>query len=762
MTLLRAVSLVAAAWALCAGLAVGAERFVVRDIRVDGLQRLSAGTVFNYLPIKVGDTVDEQRSGEAIRALFQTGFFRDVSLAREGDVLVVTVSERPAIGSIEFSGNKNIDTEKLKDSLKQVGFAEGRIFDQSVLDRVQQDLRELYYSQGRYAARVETTVTPLERNRVAVSFDITEGEVARIKQINIVGNESFDEDDLLDLFQLTTPGWTTFITKNDQYSKQKLAGDLESLRSFYLDRGFVNFNIESTQVSLSPDRQDVYITVNISEGERYRVGEVRLAGELVVSAEELFPLVEVKKGEEFSRKKITQTSNKIVERLGDEGYAFANVNAVPEINQQDKTVNLTLFVDPGKRVYVRRVNFQGNTKTADEVLRREMRQMEAAWISTSKVKRSQTRLERLGFFEEVNVETPAVPGTADQVDVNFSVVERPSGNLAAGIGYAQTQGLIFNVNLSQENFLGSGKRVSINFNNSQVQQVYAFSYTNPYWTVDGISRGFELFKREIDADQANIADYTTDKLGGSVFFGVPVTETDRVNFGVGYEDVEIKTGSNPSDVVTDFIDDHGDDYQNFPLTASWARDSRNRAVFPSEGSLQRISGELTVPGSDLTYYKATYRHEWYYPLTSRYTLKLQGEVGYGDGFSDTSELPFFENFFAGGIRSVRGFEDNTLGPRDQNDDPVGGNLKVVGGAELIMPLPFAKESKSVRVSGFVDFGNVYGPDEDFDAGTLRASTGVAGAWLSPLGPITVSVAVPIKDEPGDDKQIFQFALGAAF
>jgi outer membrane protein insertion porin family len=762
MTFLRAVSLVAGAWALCVGLAVGAERFVVRDIRVDGLQRLSAGTVFNYLPIKVGDTVDEQRSGEAIRALFQTGFFRDVSLAREGDVLVVTVSERPAIGSIEFSGNKNIDAEKLKESLKQVGFAEGRVFDQSVLDRVQQDLRELYYSQGRYAAKVETTVTPLERNRVAVNFDITEGEVASIKQINIVGDESFDEDDLLDLFQLTTPGWTTFITKNDQYSKQKLAGDLESLRSFYLDRGFVNFNIESTQVSLSPDRQDVYITVNISEGERYSVGEVRLAGDLVVSAEELFPLVEVKKGEEFSRKKITQTSNKIVERLGDEGYAFANVNAVPEINQQDKTVNLTLFVDPGKRVYVRRVNFQGNSKTADEVLRREMRQMEAAWISTSKVKRSQTRIEKLGFFEEVNVETPAVPGTADQVDVNFSVVERPSGNLAAGIGYAQTQGLIFNLNLSQENFLGSGKRVSINFNNSQVQQVYAFSYTNPYWTVDGISRGFELYKREIDADQANIADYTTDKLGGSIFFGVPVTETDRVNFGIGLEDVQIKTGSNPSDVVTDFIDEEGDDYQNFPLTASWARDSRNRAIFPSEGSLQRISGELTVPGSDLTYYKVTYRHDWYYPLTSRYTFKLQGEVGYGDGFSDTSELPFFENFFAGGIRSVRGFEDNTLGPRDQNDDPVGGNLKVVGGAELIMPLPFAKESKSVRLSGFVDFGNVYGPDEDFDAGTLRVSTGMAGAWLSPLGPITVSVAVPIKDEPGDDKQIFQFALGAAF
>jgi outer membrane protein insertion porin family len=755
--------LVAAAWAFATtGAALAVERFVVKDIRVEGLQRLSAGTVFNYLPIKVGETIDEERSGEAVRALFKTGFFKDVRIAREGDVLVVDVSERPAIGEIAFSGNKNLETDKMKESLKQIGFAEGRIFDQAVLDRVQQDLRELYFSQGRYAVQIETTVTPLERNRVGINFDIREGEVARIKQINIVGNEAFDDDDLLELFQLTTPGWLTFLTKDDQYSKQKLAGDLESLRAYYLDRGFINFNIDSTQVSLSPDREDVYITVNVSEGERFTVGEVRLAGDLVVPAEDLGKLITIKQGEEFSRKVVTESNNKILERLGDDGYAFANVNAIPEIKPKTRTVDLTLFVDPGKRVYVRRINFKGNARTADEVMRREMRQMESAWISTSKVKRSQTRLEKLGYFQEVNVETPAVPGTTDQVDVNYTVVERASGNLMAGIGYAQTQGLIFNLSLSQDNFLGTGKRVSLAFNNSQVQQVYSISYTNPYWTVDGVSRGFDLYKRSIDAAEANITDYTTDRVGGALNFGIPINEFDRFNFGFGVEEVAIDTGSFPSDVVTDFLAEEGDEYLLFPINVSWSHDTRNRAVFPDRGVLQRITGEVAVPGGDLAYYKLSYRHDWYQPITDRYTLRMWGEVGVGDGYSGTSALPFFENFYAGGIRSVRGFEDNTLGPRDSNGDPVGGDLKVIGSVELIMPMPLAKDSKAVRLSAFVDAGNVYGPGEDFDSGTLRISTGLGATWLSPLGPLTVSVAVPLRDEPQDDLQAFQFAIGTVF
>jgi outer membrane protein insertion porin family len=745
--------------------AAGADAFVARDIRVEGLQRISAGTVFNYLPIKIGDTVDDQRTAEALRALFKTGLFEDVRLGREGEVLVVEVRERPAIGQIEFSGNKSMETDKLKESLKDIGFAEGRIFDQSLLDRVQQDLRELYFGQGRYAARVQTTVTPIERNRVAVNFDITEGPIARIRKITIIGNQSYEEEDLLDLLQLTTPGWFTFFTSNDQYSKQKLSGDLETLRSFYLDRGFVNFNIDSTQVSLSPDKEHVYITINISEGDRYRIGEVKLAGDLVVPADELFSLVTIARDEEFSRKKITETSAKISERLGDDGYAFANVNAIPDIQEKTKTVNLTFFVDPGKRVYVRRIEFKGNARTADQVLRREMRQMESAWISTSKVKRSQTRLERLGFFEEVNVETPAVPGTTDQVDVSVNVVERPAGSLMAGVGYAQTQGLILNAQLTQENFLGTGRRVQLIFNNSEVIETYLFSYTNPYWTVDGVSRGFDLYKRSIDAEQANIADYTTDRYGGNLIFGVPINEFDRINFGLGVEDVTIETGADPSNVVEDFIAREGDHYFLIPVTASWAHDTRNRAIFPDTGTFQRIGVEVDVPGGDLTYYKLFYRHEWYYPLTQSLTLHLSGDLGYGDGFGSTNELPFYENFFAGGIRSVRGFKDNTLGPRDDQDDPVGGNLKAVASVEVLFPLPFAKDSKQVRLGAFVDAGNVwntYDDDSTVDVGSVRFSTGLAGTWYSPFGPLTVSVAVPLKDEETDETQAFQFTLGTVF
>jgi outer membrane protein insertion porin family len=766
MTLLARVSLAALLCSALLPLSAGAiERFVVRDVRVDGLQRISAGTVFNYLPVKVGETFDDARSAESVRALFKTGFFQDVSLAREGDVLVVNVVERPGIGEITFSGNKNLETDKLKESLKQVGFAEGRIFDQAVLDRVQQDLREAYFAQGRYAVDVQATVTPIERNRVSIRFDIQEGPVALIKQIRIVGNQSFSEDTLLDLFQLSTPTWTSWITKNDQYSKQKLSGDLETLRSFYLDRGFINFNIDSTQVSLTPDKKDVYLTINVSEGDRFQVGEVKLAGELTVPAEELFKLVEIRQGAEFSRKLVTQTSSRIAERLGDDGYAFANVNAIPDIQDKTKTVNLTFFVDPGKRVYVRRIAFKGNARTADEVMRREMRQMESAAISTSKIKRSQQRLERLGFFEEVNVETPAVAGTTDEVDVNFSVKERPSGNLMAGIGYAQTQGLIFNASISQENFLGTGKRVQFVFNNSKVLQTYLFSYTNPYWTPDGVSRGFDLYKRKIDAKDANISDYTADRFGGNVHFGIPLTEYDTINVGIGGERIEIKTGSNPSNVVEDFLDEEGSKYTVIPVTFGYAHDTRNRAVFPDQGGLTRVSGEVDIPGGDLTYYKATLRQEWYQALSERFTLHLTGEAGYGDGLGGTKGLPFFEYFYAGGIRSVRGFRDNTLGPRDDQDDPTGGNFRAYGSVELLMPMPFVKDSKSVRLSTFVDAGNVWITDDQVktsDEGPVRYSAGVATSWYSPLGPISVSFAWPLNKQSGDDTQVFQFTLGAMF
>ncbi len=746
----------------CAPSAFGFEPFVVRDIRIDGLQRIAAGTVFSYLPIQVGDTLDSKRSAEAIRALYKTRFFRDVRLEREGNLLVVSVVERPAISKITVSGNDAIETEPLLASLKQIGFAEGRVFDYSVLDKVNQDLRRTYFGLGKYDVKIETTTTPLDRNRVAVNIDITEGAVARIKGINIVGNKTFDEDDLLDLFNLSTTGWLSWFTKDDQYSKQKLSCDLETLRSFYLDRGFVNFNIESTQVSLTPSKKGVYITVAIAEGDRFAIGKVRLAGELPVPEEELFELVDLEQGEFFSRKKVTENSNRMVEKLGDAGYAFANVNSIPDIDEDAKEVTLTFFVDPGKRVYVRRINFEGNAKTRDEVLRREVRQMESAWVSTSKIKLSQTRLRRLGYFEEVNVETPAVPGTTDQVDVNFAVKEKPSGNFMAGLGFSQTQGIVLNVGLNQENFLGSGNKVGFTFNNSDVQRVYAFNYDNPFWSVDGVSRGFDVYYRETDASSANITDYSTDRGGAGVRFGIPIQEFQRVYVGLAAEYTKLKLGSNPSEQIDEFVTKEGDEYENAVFTASWRRDSRNRAIFPDRGMLTSLSGEATTPGSELLYYKLNFKQQLYMPVSKWFTLLLKGELGYGDGYGQTGDLPFFENFYAGGIRSIRGYKDNTLGPRDSKDDPFGGDRKIVGNAEFILPAPFLKENRSVRLSAFYDVGNVYGTNEDIDAGELRMSTGVAASWLSPIGALTFSLAYPINDKVRDDTQVFQFTFGTLF
>ncbi len=698
------------------------EPFVVSDVRVEGLQRISAGTVFNYLPVKVGDTIDTDGSAAAIRALFKTGFFNDAYLERDGDILVVHVTERAAISSIEIKGNRDLETEELLAGLKQIGLAEGRVFDRSLLEKVEQELQRQYFSRGKYAVRLDTTVTPLERNRVGILIDISEGQVARIKQINIVGNHRYPDEELLDDFTLNTPGLFSFITKSDQYSKQKLAADLEILRSYYLDRGYLNFDISSTQVSITPDKKDIYITINISEGEQYSISEVTLSGDLVVEPEELFPLVRINPQDVFSRKRVTEAVDRISAKLGDHGYAFANVNTVPELDDENNQVSLAFFIDPGKRVYVRRVNVEGNVSTRDEVLRREMRQMEAGWFSAEKVERSRARLQRLGYFEDVNVETPSVPGTTDQVDVNYSVSETSSGSITAGLGYSQSSGLLFNASVSQDNFLGSGKRVSFAFNNSDINTVYSFSYTNPYYTIDGISRGFGTYYRETDADEANLSDYTTDSFGANVSFGIPITEYERIYLNTEYENIELKpTLSSPSEVF-DFIDRHGDSYDNIKLTGSWSHDTRNKAIFAS----------------------------------------LNGELGYGEGFGDHEQLPFFENFFAGGVRSVRGFEDNTLGPRDSNRNPIGGSFRVVGNAELIFPVPFFEDAKSFRMSAFFDIGNVFEDFEDFDADELRYSVGLAGLWLSPMGPLSISLGYPINDEPDDEVQNFQFTIGTFF
>lgn len=742
-----------------------AEEFIIQDIRVEGLKRIMPGTVFTYLPVKVGDRFTDELSGEAVRALFKTGFFDDVRLERDGNVLVVILKERPAIGSITVAGNKNIRTEDLMDGLRQVGFSEGQTFDQALLDKVEQELRRQYFAQGRYAVQIKSTVTPLENNRVAVAIDISEGKIARIKNINIVGNEAFPEKNLLKQFKLTTPTLFSFFTKSDQYSRQKLSADLEALRSYYLDHGYINFTVDSTQVSITPDKKDIYITVNISEGEPYTISSIKLSGELILPEAELIEQVQIRQGDLFSGKLVTKSRENITSALGDIGYAFANVNAIPEINKEDKTVALTFFIDPGKRVYVRRINFSGNTTTRDEVLRREMRQQEGAWISTKKVERGKVRLQKLGYFREVNVETPAVPGAADQVDVNYTVVETHTGNLLAGVGFSQAQGVIFQTSVTQDNFLGSGKRVSFAFNNSEVNRRFGLGYLNPYYTVDGISRGFNAIYQETDAFEANVSAFDSTVFGGSVSFGIPVTEFNFVNTSLGYENTEIDINTQfASRELREFVNDNGGRFDILRFTSSFSYDTRNKAFLPDSGALQRISAEVGLPfvGESLEFYKVDYRTQYFYSLFEDYVLSLQGNVGYADAYGSTQELPFFENFYVGGPRSVRGYEENTLGPRDSNNRPLGGNFKLVGGAELILPIPFLRDVESVRVSGFFDAGNVYGPDESVDLGELRYSTGLSGIWVSPFGILSISFAVPIADQDGDQTQPLQFTFGTSF
>ncbi len=742
--------------------ATAVEPFVVKDIRLEGLQRISAGTVFNYLPIKVGDRVDSQRTGEALRALYKTGFFRDVRLEREGDSLIVFLHERPSIASIEFSGNKELSTEDLLESLEQAGFAQGRVFNRSTFDQVEQELRRTYFAVGKYGVKIESTVTPLERNRVGISFDISEGAVATIKQINVVGNSVYDDDDLIDLLTLETTGFWSWITSSDQYSKQKLSADLETLRSFYLDNGYINFNIDSTQVSITPDKKDVYVTINITEGNQFTVSEIRMAGNILVPKEELFGLVAIRDGDIFSRQKITETSANISDWLGNEGYAFANVNAVPEIDDEKKQVALTFFLDPGKRVYVRRINFKGNSNTEDEVLRREMRQLEGGWISTGAIERSKERLERLGFFDDINVETPAVPGTTDQVDLNISVTEKSTGSLAIGAGFSQVAGITINIGLTQENFLGTGNRVSAVFNTSSINRTFALGWRDPYITQDGVSLSADVYLRKTNAGNANLADYDLDELGFRVGTGIPISEFNTVDLAFTPQRTKFTPGTDPSDEVQAFADETGGEYVTYTFTAGWSNDSRDSFLLPSKGSLTSIVADVATPGGDLSYYKLRFRYQQLFDLTRLFALRFDTTIGYGDGYGDTATLPLTENYFAGGIRSVRAYEANTLGPRDSQGQPIGGDRKLTGTLELILPLPFIRDSKAFRLTTFVDAGNVYGPGQGFDLGELRASAGVSGIWLSPFGPLTISLGWPFNDQPGDDIQNFQFTLGTAF
>jgi len=738
------------------------ESFIIKDIRLKGLRRIEAGTVFNYLPVTVGQRFSQEQAKTAISILFKTGFFKDVRLERDDNILIVRVKERPAISKLTFTGNEEIETEELIRSLKTIGFAKGRLFNRSLLEKVKLELQRQYFDLGRYAVQVKSTVTPLSRNRVAIEIDISEGAVARIKQINFVGNHTISDDELLDEMKSSTTGWFSFITDSDKYSRPKLAADMEAIRSYYFDRGYINFNLDSTQVSITPDKKEVYITINLTEGDKYTISQVKLLGNFSVPKAELLDKISIKAGDRFSRKQIIKSQEAIKERIGDDGYYFANINAAPDIDSDKKTVALSFYVDQGKRVYVRRINFKGNTRTRDEVLRREMRQMEGGWISTRDVKRSLTRLERLGYFEDVKVETPRVPNTDDQVDINYTVVEKPSSNIMASIGYAQTQGIVFNGSFNQDNFLGSGKRVGLTFNNSDVNTTYSFSYFNPYLTIDGVSRGFKLFYRSTDAEEANLSRYTTDAYGATVNYGLPITEYSNISFGAAFDHTKLKTTKSTAQEVFNFIEANGDSYDSYRLNARLRYDTRNRALFPSEGTLQSIRAELALPFSDLSYYKLTSRHQLLYPFTTDYIFLFKGQLGFGEGYGDDDNLPFFENFTAGGPRTIRGFRENALGPLDSEGRPFGGNLKVVGNAELIMPLPFLENARAFRFSAFVDVGNVYGTGEEFYNSQLRYSTGLSLIALTPLGLLSFSYAIPLKSQDGDKLERFQFTIGTTF
>lgn len=750
------------------------EPFVVKDIRVEGIQRTEAGTVFNYLPVKVGETMSDEKASQAIKALFATGFFKDVRLEQENDVLVVTVQERPAIAQISFSGNKAFPSDKMKDGLKQIGLSEGLIFDRSMLDKAEQEIKRQYLSQGKYGAKVKAIVSPMERNRVAVRFDIEEGMVAKIKTINVVGNQAFTEEELLQQFNLTTPNWITWWTKDDQYSKQKLSADLEALRSFYMNQGYMDFSIDSTQVSITPDKRDIYITVSITEGEKYTVSDVKMAGEMLIPEDELRKLVTVESGEYFNRQKITESSKAVGDRLGDDGYAFANVNAVPEVDKEKRTVAFTFFVDPGRRVYVRRINLTGNTRTRDEVLRREMRQLESAWYSGSKIERSKQRLDRLGYFSDVNVETPAVPGTTDQVDMNVNVTEKSTGSVMFGAGLSSAEGVVLGVTINQANFLGTGNRVSAQVNTGKVNTTYSLSFVDPYYTTDGISRGFNVYRKDVDASSLNVGSYKTSSYGVGVNFGVPLNERDSFSYGltVDYTDLSLSSTSSTRYLKYCDFNTSGCDNTTLRLDLGWAHDTRDNVLYPNKGVLQRINAEFGLPGLDQEYYKLSYQHTWYKDLTKTFTLMLNGEAGIGGGYGG-KDLPFFKNFYAGGVTSVRGFDTSSMGPRafdtgTSNDYAVGGTRRVVGNAELFFPVPGMKDNKQLKLSAFVDGGSVWGGEDNTMTGCsgasdcLRFSAGMGVSWYSPFGPIKLVLAKPLNEKTGDKTQMLQFQLGSQF
>ena len=753
--------------------------FVISDIRVEGLQRVSAGTVFGAVPYSVGDNVGAEEIRTIARSLFQTETFDDVQIGRDGNVLVIVVKERPTIDSIEFEGNKAIKTEALIEGLQGSGLSEGQIFKKVTLDQIASDLERQYVSQGRYDANIETTIENLPRNRVAIKVDVYEGNVSGISHINIVGNTVFDDETLIELLELKLPGWLSFYTKDDQYSREKLQSDIEVLESHYLDRGYLNFRVDSTQVSIAPNMEDVYITVNVIEGDQFKISAVEVAGELRdIPEENIRAMLLTREGQTFSRQYMTFSEERIESALGNAGYTFASATGEPAANDDGETVTVKYFIDAGKRAYVRRLNFQGNTVTQDHVLRREMRQMEGGWASTAMIEGSKIRLQRLGFFKDVSVETPTVPGTDDQIDVNYTVEEQPSGSISATVGYAQRMGLILGLGYQESNVFGTGNSINIGVNRSDYQQALNVSFFDPYYTVDGVSRGYAAFFRKSDYEERNIASFSTDSYGLNVSFGYPISEISRIGLTVGIERTEIKEGVIPAQEISEFLDEEGNEFDLVSLTASYSMSALNRGMLPSGGRSQSMSFEMTVPGSELEYYRLNYTGQVFYPLFNPFVLRLRANLGYGEAYGGTENFPFYKHFFGGGMGSVRGYESNSLGPRstpspqDQfNDpDPIGGNVLVELSAEVLFPLPFIEDQSQLKSVLFFDAGNVFNtncPDVsvyclDLDEGELRYSAGIAVTWITGFAPISFALAFPLNDKQGDESESFQFELGKTF
>jgi outer membrane protein insertion porin family len=770
------------------------------------------------MPLNPGDQLNPSNARSAIRELYRTGFFEDISMAREGNILVIKVRERPAIATVTLAGNKAIKEEELRRVLFDIGLSEGEVFDRLVLDRLKQELINQYFSQGRYAVSVDTRVTELERNRVRIAIVIDEGDVAKIRHINIVGNETFTDKEIRKDFEADIVPFWKFWSKDGQYSREKLSGDMEKLRSYYLDRGYVDFSVESTQVAIGPDKQDIYITANVVEGDVYGVDEISITGDLVIDEGTLRRLIVAQPGEIFSRKKVEQSVENITSILSNIGYAFANVNPITDVDRDNRLVSINFFVDPGKRVYIRRIQFVGNGKTKDEVLRREMRQMEGAWFSQSAIDRSRVRLQRLTYFEHVEIETPAVPGTDDQVDIIVSVSERPAGSFTVGLGFSQVQGLIASLSIQQENFIGSGKRLGLGISHSSIISSLNLSYDNPYWTTDGVSRGFYLRYQQFDQGAANISTYTSSEWALGVNFGVPVTEVDYLRSGGGYRNSQLNIGQfscveidpeNPlvcqefglvprvGDPLSHSLDFNGDgvisdserEFDILDWTISWTRDSRNHFLNPSRGSSQSLSLQMALPGSSRQYYKLMYRGAKFWPIWGGLVFAIRGNLGYGDSYDSYDKntlatpimgdtpvgncdptdlmtldtgLPFYEHFYSGGVRDLRGYDDNTLGPKDAFCRSVGGDFKVAGGIELAFPTPFVGAQSGTRLALFVDTGYVYENISAFEADKLRGSFGLSVTWEAPVGPIVISYAFPFNDRPGDRTEDLQFSFGTTF